>query len=124
MKTIILVSIFLVILAGLCRAETFVIYNNDTNAVYSLSGIDDAIMPKTGYTKTTIKDNLRDLDLQYPAQYYKFNGNRLIPNTRKLDEEAIKEEDARKKADEEKLINERIRKIARDELIKEGKIND
>ena len=120
MKTIILVSIFLVMLAGLCRASTVIIYNSDTKEVYSISPIDDAVMPETGYTKTVIKDDIKNLDLIYAANFYKFQNGVLITNRKKLDEEAQKEEVVRAKIEQEKLVQDEIRKIAVERLKEKG----
>jgi len=103
-----------------CFAETYIIFNSDTQEVLSVSPQDDAVMPQTGYTKIIIKDNFWDLDLQYPHQWYKWSGSRLIPNTKKLDEEAIKEEKVREKVEQEKLINDELRSVAIERLKAKG----
>jgi hypothetical protein len=104
-------------MATSAHAGTWCIYNETSGEVYSLSSQDDAVMPQEpGYKKTVIKDDMRDLDLVYPHRMYKFNGTRLVPNIKKLDELALQEERAREKAEQEKLIQAEIRKMALERL--------
>jgi len=113
-----LIFILVLLFPSVCFGSTVIIYQNDTQEVYSISPRDDAVMPNTGYTKVIIKDNFWDLDLQYPHQCYKWNGSRLIPNSKRLDEEAIKEEKVREKVEIEKKIQSKIREMAIQEIKK------
>ena len=113
-----LIFVLLVLFPTVCFADTYIIYNNSTQEVLSVSSQDDAVMPNTGYTKVITKDNLKDLDLQYPAQAYKWNGSRLTPNSKKLDELAMNEEKARNKLEIDNKIQAKIRELAIAEIKK------
>lgn len=121
MKKLLLAVCSVLIITGVAFAETYVLYNNTTKEVYSISNEDDAVMPQ-GYAKVVIKENMKDLDLDYPADCYKWQNNRFVSNTKKLDALAQKEELARNKAEEEKLIQKKLKKIAIDKLKEEGVI--
>jgi ligand-binding SRPBCC domain-containing protein len=97
-------------------AATYCIYNTDTKEIYSLSNEDDAIMPKEGYTKVILKEDMQDLNLIYPHKFYKYNGKTIITNRSKLEEAAAKEEAARAEQEEEDKIQAEIREMAKERI--------
>lgn len=115
MKRYILTILFLS-LVSVCYAETYCIYNTSTKEVYSLSNQDDAVMPKDGYTKVILKDNMNNLDLIYPHNFYKYNGKTILADRNKLEEESKKESDNRKKFEEEQEIQDELRTMAKERI--------
>lgn len=119
MKKLILALVFMFI-TGICYADVYIIYNTATKEIYSISNEDDAVMPKTGYTKTILKQNLKDILLQYPPEYYKYDNNKFILNMKKVDEESIRQQQAEERIKEEKIVSDRIRKDTIEKLKSEG----
>jgi hypothetical protein len=116
---IILFTLATVLIGSTCFAKTVVIYKADTKEVYSISSADDAVVP-AGYSRSVMKEDMRELELTYSADLYKWNGNRLIPNSKKLDALALQEEKDKDRAAQEAKIQARIRKIAVEQLKAEG----
>ena len=112
------------LLMGVVHAESYLIVDKDTNEILSLSPEDDAQVPDDNYTKIIIKDNYWDIDLDEQANMYKFKNGKFIKNIKKISDKEIEKEKAEEKNKEEKLITERMRKIARDQLIEEGVIKE
>jgi len=111
MKRIILILAF-VLITSTAFGETFLIYNTTTKEVYSLSNEDDCQMPATGYTKEILKDNLKDIELQFHPTKYLWKEKRFVANMKKLSDEANAQMIAEEKAQEEKLIQEELRQTA------------
>lgn len=97
-------------------ASTYCIYDTDTKEVYSLSCRDDAVMPEKGYTKVILKEDMQDLDLIYPHNFYKYNGKTIITNRKKLEEAANEEEKARAAKEEEDKIQAELREMAKERI--------
>jgi hypothetical protein len=110
MKTIIL-FIATVLIGSSCYAAV-VIYNSKDKSVYSISDQDDAVMPDSGYTKVTIKETRRDLDMAYPSNCYKWNGRRPVADNNKINAIATEEEAQRVREEKEKIIQDKIRELA------------
>jgi hypothetical protein len=121
MKRLALVLAFL-FLAQTAFASSYLIYKSDTKEVYSLSNEDDATLLQ-GFTKVILKEDLGDIQLQYAPTDYKYDG-KFIVNIKKISDEAIAQQKAEEQRAEEKLIQERVRKIAKDQLITEGIIKE
>ena len=116
--------VMICLLMGVVHAESYLIVEKDTNEILSLSPEDDAQVPDDNYTKIIIKDNYWDIDLDEQANMYKFKNGKFIKNIKKISDKEIEKEKAEEKNKEEKLITERMRKIARDQLIEEGVIKE
>jgi len=116
--------IMICLLMGAVHAESYLIVEKNTNEILSLSPEDDAQVPDDNYTKIIIKDNYWDIDLDEQANMYKFKNGKFIKNIKKISDKEIEKEKAEEKNKEEKLITERMRKIARDQLIEEGAIKE
>ena len=116
--------IMICLLMGVVHAESYLIVEKNTNEILSLSPEDDAQVPDDNYTKIIIKDNYWDIDLDEQANMYKFKNGKFIKNIKKISDKEIEKEKAEEKNKEEKLITERMRKIARDQLIEEGVIKE
>jgi len=116
--------IMICLLMGAVHAESYLIVEKNTNEILSLSPEDDAQVPDDNYTKIIIKDNYWDIDLDEQVNMYKFKNGKFIKNIKKISDKEIEKEKAEEKNKEEKLITERMRKIARDQLIEEGAIKE
>ena len=116
--------IMICLLMGVVHAESYLIVDKNTNEILSLSPEDDAQLPNDNYTKIIIKDNYWDIDLDEQVNMYKFKNGKFIKNIKKISDKEIEKEKAEEKNKEEKLITERMRKIARDQLIEEGAIKE
>ena len=116
--------VMICLLMGVVHAESYLIVENSTNEILSCSPEDDAQLPDDNYTKIIIKDNYWDIDLDEQANMYKFKNGKFIKNIKKISDKEIEKEKAEEKNKEEKLITERMRKIARDQLIEEGAIKE
>ncbi len=116
--------IMICLLMGAVHAESYLIVEKNTNEILSLSPEDDAQVPDDNYTKIISKDNYWDIDLDEQANMYKFKNGKFIKNIKKISDKEIEKEKAEEKNKEEKLITERMRKIARDQLIEEGAIKE
>lgn len=119
MKKFILALAFLFI-AQTAFADVWLIYKTDTKEVYSISNEDDAVMPAQGYTKVILKKHLDDIQLSYPMTYYKYQDGKFIIDITKVKAEVDAQIVAQKEAEQEAIIQERIRKIAIDQLKTEG----
>lgn len=118
MRRIILVLVLCLITSNV-YAQSWLIYNNTTKEVYSLSNEDDCVMPKSGYTKIILKEDLKDIQLNYHPIYYKWDG-KFIANIKKLSDEANAQIQAEEKAKEEKKVQEEMRNIAIKSLKEKG----
>jgi len=88
----ILAGFILVTQASLSYADIYVIYNNETGEVYTISEKDDTVIPE-GYSKEVLQGGFSNYDFQYNPTYYKFKSKKFIVNTKKIsDEEKIKQE--------------------------------
>jgi len=116
--------VMICLLMGIVHAESYLIVENSTNEILSCSPEDDAQLPNDNYTKIIIKDNYWDIDLDEQANMYKFKNGKFIKNIKKISDKEIEKEKAEEKNKEEKLITERMRKIARDQLVEEGVIKE
>jgi len=117
---IILLSILMMCNLGFCKS--FLIIDKETKDVVSLSPIDDAQINDNNWEKIIIPQDFKDIRLQYHPIYYKYENGKFIVNIKKLSDEALAKKEIEKKAAEERMITERMRKIAREQLVKEGKL--
>lgn len=70
-------------LAPIANANVFVLYNNTTKEVLSISAEDDAVVP-SGYTKTVLSGKLSDYPMEYNNQDYLFVNKRFVVNMKKI----------------------------------------
>lgn len=112
---------------GNVYSKSYLLVDKATNEVKSLSNEDDAQLEK-GWEKIILPQDFADIELTAPASDYKYKNKKLILNIKKISDREIdreiKREKAEKKNKEDKLINERIRKIALQQLIEEGLIKE
>ena len=123
---ILLILLCLIFLAQTANAKVWVLVNKETREILSVSPADDAQIPNDEYEKIIVKGEYQDLipQLQYSAQDYKYKNGRFVLNVKKLSDEAVKQEEWEEKAKEDKFIKDRMRKIARDQLVGEGMIKE
>lgn len=118
MKKILLISFLLLISTEFVFADLVVIYNKSTKEVYSVSEKDDTIIPE-GYEKVVTSGNLSDFTDENPLNY-KFVNKKFVKDIDKISKQEQKKTEDKEKSDEEKLIQDRIEKIAIDQLKSEG----
>jgi hypothetical protein len=104
-------------------SKSFLIYKTDTKEVYSFSNVDDAVMPVTGYTKEVLKDDYKDIELQYPVDKYLYKNKKFVANTQKISDEEVAKADIEKKEGNEKIIRQKMRELAITALQAEGKLS-
>jgi len=123
MRTLLLV-LFSMTLIQPINAKTWLIVNKQNKEILSMSNENDAQLPDSSYEKIVLDEDYWDIKLDENATLYKFKNNKFIKNIEKISNIEIEKEKAEEKNKEEKLITERMRKIARDQLIEEGAIKE
>lgn len=118
MKRLFLILV-LCLFATTAFAETYLIINKQTKEVVSISPWDDAQVSDGNCEKVIIQTKFEDIQLEYAPEYYTWQNNRFVSNTKKLSDEANAQIQAEEKAAEEKEVQEYIR----DEAIKAMKAN-
>jgi hypothetical protein len=104
--------ILMMLVANVAFADVYMLYEKSGGRIYSLSEADDAVQPKDA-DKVVLKDkHISDLGLTYSQDFYLYKDGRIKVDSRKLEESAKAEIQAREIADEEKRINGEIRAIA------------
>lgn len=119
--TIIALSLILAYSINLCFADVYVIYKKDTGEVYTASEKNDTVISEDCKIEI-LPGNFKDYTLEYPITDYKIKNKKFIANIDKISKQELAREEKIKKDAEEVLIQERIRKIAIDQLKAEGKI--
>lgn len=116
--------LFLIVLfiATPCFADVTAIYKNDTGEVYYFGENPEKFNPniKSEFSSIELKGNLKDYPLEYPINYYKVSGNRLVVNTSKISEETNREQESQERMNEFKLIENKLIDIAIDALKQDG----
>lgn len=97
--------ILFLLLPTIVFADVYVVYNPSNDEVYSLSNQDDAVVP-SGYEKKTVKGNVEDYYAQSDAKDFKFKGNKIILNAKKITDREKQKEDrlAERKSKEDSAI--------------------
>ena len=116
--------LFIVLFLLMCQtacAESYLIYDNSSLEIVSLSSQDDAVLPE-GCTKKVLTDDMEDIPLSYQPRYYKYVNNRFVVNVQKLSAEENAKIIAEETAAEQKLIDEKLKDLAIDAL-KAGGVN-
>ena len=121
MKQLILV-LFLLVSIGHADAKSWLIVNKETKEILSLSPEDDAQLPNDSFEKIILEDDFENIELSAHPTYYKYKNNKFVLNVKKISDEELENEEAAERQVEEAMIQERIRKIAIDELKAEGKV--
>lgn len=103
-------------------AQSWVIYNNETKEIYSLSPEDDCVMPEIGYTKVIIDDDFKDIRLEYSSEYYKWIDGKFVKNLEKLSDDANRQIAIEEEIAEEREVQEYIRSEAIKAMKENGKI--
>ena len=99
-------------------AEIFVIVDKKTNEIYTVAGKNDTAIPK-GKELHTLPGDISNYEfIENPCNMKLLEG-KFIVNTEKINKEYQDKIKREKKDKEEKLITERMRKIAREQLIEE-----
>lgn len=119
MRILILVILCFLII-GSVNAKSWLIVNKQNQEILSLSPENDAQLPDDTYEKIIIDENFWDIQLTEHPTMYKYKNGKFIKNIEKISNIEIEKEEAEKEMAEEKLISERMRKIARDQLVAEG----
>jgi len=99
----------------------FLIYNNTTQDIYTVSNKDDTIVP-SDHTKVEL---INDIESQkFPAHpcYCQFIDGKITLDHQKNVIRLQKEMDNKKKAEDELLIQDKMREMAIDILKTEGKL--
>lgn len=120
MKKLLFVLGFLLIF-NIANANIYLLVNKETKEVKDISPENDAVV-EIGYEKIVLSGKLEDYAFTDNPTNYFYKNNKFIKNIDKIDkqeQEKIKQEEIKQ---EEKLIQERIRKIAIDQLKSEGVI--
>ena len=102
------------------NAKVWIIVEDATDEIYSLSPEDDAVMPDTGYTKHIVDLNFKDIELMDHPTNYKYKNDKFIMNIQKISDKENKKEENKKGADDLKLIRNKAYKIACDALVADG----
>lgn len=119
MKTIIFILTFLLISVS-SYAKSYLIVEDATEEIYSLSPEDDAVKPD-GYTKHIIELEFTSIELQaHPTDYKYVNGN-FILNIQKISDRENANIINQEKAEELRLITKKSKLLAIKELKREGK---
>ncbi len=117
----ILWSLVFVLFFNICAyAETYLIYENSTKEILSLSPEDDAQL-SDGHTKEILDIDFRDIRLQYHPVYYKWLDGKFIVNIQKLSDEVIVQQEAEEIHKEEEWIEIYLKDLSITELRKIGK---
>ena len=113
--------IAMLILSSSAFADVYVLYDKQTNEIYSLSSADDAVQPK-GIEKEVIKGELKDLEFTYPMECYTFKKGKIKLDMSVVEEISIAEEKARKKSERKAKIRAKAEKMAEEALIASGEL--
>lgn len=118
-------KIIIIILAlfctTICHADSYLIVENATNEIYSLSNQDDAVMPKSGYTKHIIPLDLTEIQLMDHPIYYKYIDGNFVLNIGKISDRENAKIERLGVLDEYEQIQNASMKWGLKELKKEGK---
>lgn len=111
--------ILFLLIPTIANAEVYVLFDKSTKEVKSISKRDDAVLEQ-GWEKTILDGKLSGYPLTYQAEYYTFENNRFIVNTKKLSDEANAIKKAEKRAKEMEKIERKKNKMAYEALKAEG----
>jgi len=101
--------------------EIYIIVDKNTKEIFSVSEKNDTLIPE-GKELIVKQGSFETYPFpEHPANL-KFISGKFIVNTEKINKEYQEKVKKEKKDKEEKLITERMRKIARDQLVQEGLI--
>lgn len=114
-----LITIFILLITSISYADVFIVYNPKTNQIYGISNKADIVIPE-GYLQEIIKANVND----FPSDMsdYIFKDKKISLNIEKINARKEQEIEARKMADDEQAIQNKIRKMAYEQLKQEGVI--
>jgi len=115
MKKIIITTLLIICFPVLIIAEEiaskdqiYIIVENSTDEIISLSNEDDAVMPEGNYKKYIVDMKLSELELEEHPIYYKYKNNKFIKNIKKISDEELDKEKKQKKMTEFNLIKNKI----------------
>ena len=116
-----LLLLILVFSARPVNAKVFLIVNDQTNEIYSLSPEDDCVMPESGYTKHVLDMDIKEIELQAHPTDYKYKDKKFVLNVQKVSDKENQKQSKLEKDQELELIDDKARKTALEALISEGK---
>ena len=121
MKKIFIVLTCLLMVCGIAQAKVYLIVNENTDEIYSLSNEDDAVMPESGYKKVILDVEIKEIELLSQPTDYKYKDKKFILNVQKVSDKENAKTAAEEKAVELKQIEDKARRSALEALIAEGK---
>lgn len=113
---------FIVLGCFICSASfanVYVIYDSETNEVYSVSEKNDTVVPE-GKVVAEIGGTIRQLGLSQNPCYYTYENGIFIVNNDKINEDLTAQAEYEKKQEELKKINEKAKKMAYEALVESG----
>jgi len=110
--------LFCVLPAAAC-ADVYVIYDKNTEAVYTVSEKDDTVVPD-GYEKDVLPGTLEDCAFVENPTLYDYMNKKFILSVQRVSEKEKVEQNEAVLQEERKLINDKLTNLAMDALEAEG----
>ena len=105
--------------APIANADVYVIYNNNSKEVLSVSSQDDAVVP-SNCSKEILRGDIKDYPLEYQVSDYRIINKSFVVNTTKISERESRIESAIEKQGELDMVDKEAQRTAYDALIKAG----
>lgn len=106
-----LIFILFLLTAQIAHATVYVVYNDSTKEVLSISPVDDAVVP-AGYSKKALDISIDQVRLDQSLSYYKFQNNRFVLDTNKAAIEEGRRADLQEAAAERRAVMSRALQMA------------
>jgi len=116
--------LILLVLLGFCftgYAELYIIVDSQSREIFTVSEKNDTLLPD-GKELVILEGDFETYPFPEHPSNCKLINNKFIVNTEKVNKEYQDKIKREKKNKKDKLITERMRKIARDQLVQEGLI--
>jgi len=115
----ILIGMLLLGICSICYAELYVIVDSQTDEIYSVSENNDTVLPQ-GKELKVLPGGWENYEFDENPIDYKFKNNKFIKNISKIDNREKAKKAKIEKELELKVIEERMKKLAIDQLKAEG----
>jgi len=118
--------LILLVLLGFCftgYAELYIIVDSQSREIFTVSEKNDTLLPD-GKELVILEGDFETYPFPEHPSNCKLINNKFIVNTEKVNKEYQDKIKREKKNKKDKLITERMRKIARDQLVEEGVIKE
>ncbi len=115
----VLLIAFLVLGWSTCMAEVYLVVDKTSKEIITMSEKNDTV-PSSNQETVVLPGKFSNYELVDNPTNYKYEKGKFILNVAKINEAEIAIKAAEEKAQEEKLVNDRIRKIAIEQLKTEG----